>query len=95
MVLSACESGLAQIAGGDEQFGLVRGFLYTGAPALAVSLWPVKDNPTSLMMTAFYDNLKQGQEVGRALHQAKLRLREIFPNPYFWAAFGLQGEWQE
>ena len=48
VVLSACDTGRSSGSGGDAQFGLVRGFLYAGAPTLVVSLWPVKDEQTAL-----------------------------------------------
>ncbi len=92
VVLLACESGLAGQGGGDEQFGLVRGFLYAGAPALAVSLWPVKDAQTAQRMVAFYDALYRGLGVGAALREAQLEVRVHHPNPYYWAAFTVIGD---
>ena len=43
VTLSACETGRANVAAGDELIGLGRGFLYAGAGALMVSLWRVAD----------------------------------------------------
>ncbi|HWE60230.1 MAG TPA: CHAT domain-containing protein [Chloroflexota bacterium] len=54
VVLSACDTGQAQVLRGDELMGLARAFLYAGAAAVVVSLWPVDDLATALLMDAFY-----------------------------------------
>jgi CHAT domain-containing protein len=41
VTLRACSSGRAQVRLGDELMGLVRSFLYAGAPSLLLSLWDV------------------------------------------------------
>lgn len=90
-VLSACESGLGASSGG-EVLGLVRGFLHAGAPALVVSLWPVQDEQTALLMTSFYIGLRDGLSVGDAMRAAQLDLRERHDNPYHWGAFTVTGD---
>ena len=92
VVLSACESALSGQGVGDEQFGLARGFLHAGAPALVASLWPVKDDQTTLLVRAFYKRLYGGESVGRALRGAQLEVRRSHPNPYYWAAFTVIGD---
>ena len=92
VVLSACDTGRSSGSGGDEQFGLVRGFLYAGAPALVVSLWPVKDEQTALFMTSFYEYLQEDLGVAAALRRAQLALRRLLPDPYYWAAFTVIGD---
>ncbi len=92
VVLSACETGLAKQAGGDELMGLTRGFLYAGAPCLIASLWPVRDDVTAQFMTTFYTHLRLGQPIATALRAAQLAVRAVFPNPYFWAAFVAMGD---
>jgi len=92
VVLSACETGLAKQANGDELLGLARGFLYAGAPCLVASLWPVKDDTTARFMTNFYARLHQASSVASALREAQLELRQQHPNPYYWAAFTLTGD---
>ncbi|MER3481895.1 MAG: hypothetical protein C4332_00705 [Meiothermus sp.] len=92
VVLSACETGLSQQAGGDELLGLARGFLYAGTPCLVASLWPVKDDTTAQLMAEFYRALQTGLPVGVALRKAQQTLREIHPNPYYWSAFSITGD---
>lgn len=92
VVLSACETGLAKQASGDELMGLARGFLYAGAPCMVASLWPIKDDSTAKFMTAFYANLRSGIPVAKAIREAQVNLRIHHPNPYYWAAFTVIGD---
>jgi tetratricopeptide (TPR) repeat protein len=58
-VLSACQSGVSRVVRGDEPLGLIRAFLGAGARAVVVSLWPVEDLPTFVLMQRFYHELQQ------------------------------------
>jgi CHAT domain-containing protein len=53
-VLSGCETalGLRTI---DGTWGLAQTFLQAGARSVVVSLWPVDDEATALLMTKFYE----------------------------------------
>jgi CHAT domain-containing protein len=93
VVLSACESGLGQIYTGNELLGLTRSFLYAGAPAVVSSLWKVDDRSTAFLMQAFYQNLRTMNKA-EALRQAKLATMKEFPEPFYWAAFCLQGDYR-
>jgi len=93
VVLSACDTGLAGEAGGDEQVGLVRAFLLAGAARVLASLWPVDDAITAALMAAFYAALLQGQAPAAALQQAQQQLMQQHPHPAFWAGFVLHGAW--
>jgi CHAT domain-containing protein len=75
VVLSACETGLGNVAGGEGVLGLQRGFHVAGARTVVTSLWKVDDAATSLLMQAFYDNLwnKKLPKL-EALRQAQLGL---------------------
>ena len=94
VTLSACDTGLARISGGDELLGLVRGFFVAGSPSLVTALWPIDDKSTSLLMHRFYENLmKKNMNKAEALRDAKLHLLNAgYENPYYWAAFILQGD---
>src|SRR5207302_8366193 len=60
VTLSGCGTGMSKIVGGDEMVGLVRGFLYSGARSLVVSLWDVHDRTTADLMRTFYSRLAAG-----------------------------------
>ncbi|MBO7651432.1 MAG: CHAT domain-containing protein, partial [Bacteroidales bacterium] len=88
VVLSACQTALGEITG-EGVFGLQRGFKKAGARTIIMSLWPVDDNATLLMMTEFYTNLTNGMTKREAFlaAQNKVKTTEGFGNPRFWAAF--------
>ena len=78
-------------------FRSTRGFMYAGAPRVVVSLWNVSDQATADLMKQFYEAmLKQGMRPAAALRAAQVALwkQQKWHAPYYWAAFGLQGEWR-
>jgi CHAT domain-containing protein len=89
--LSACETGVNEVAPGDELIGLARGFFSAGAPTLLLSLWTVDDEATAELMTSFYRYLLAGQNPAGALRAAQLRLLEKQPHPFFWSPFMIAG----
>ena len=99
VTLSGCETGLALSGGGDEQLGLGRAFLASGASSLVMSLWPVEDNATNELMQRFYQRLLSGDSRVQAIRAAQCSFLSQDPAnqanyryPYFWAAFRLVGE---
>jgi len=91
VTLSACETGMNEVCPGDELFGLMRGFLYAGAPSLIVSLWMVNDRSTAEFMRWLYTGLSEGLSKRAALRRAQLRVRQQYQHPYYWAPFILMG----
>lgn len=91
VTLSACQTGVNALLPGDELHGLMRGFLYAGAPALAVSLWKVADRSTAELMTHMYLNIRAGQPKRTALRNAQLAIKRSYDHPYYWAPFVLMG----
>jgi CHAT domain-containing protein len=92
VTLSACNTGLNELSSGDELSGLMRGFLYAGAPSLMVSLWAVNDSSTSEMMQNFYQHLSAGVPKRAALRRTQLEALERYGHPYYWAPFILMGK---
>jgi CHAT domain-containing protein len=77
-VLSACETGLGEVAGGEGVFGLQRAFHLAGAHTTVGSLWKVDDEVTRQLMTAFYNNMWQkGMGKLEALRQAQLSILKV------------------
>jgi CHAT domain-containing protein len=54
VTLSACETGLGQLQGGEGLVSFSRGFFFAGAKFIVVSLWKVGDESTAEVMTKFY-----------------------------------------
>lgn len=96
VVLSACETGLSKIYGGDDLVGLSRGFIYAGTPSLMATIWEVDDRSTSILMKEFYENWhKKGMTKPEALRQAQLTLKDMpeYRHPFYWAPFIVIGDW--
>jgi len=98
VVLSACESGLGDVAYGEGVSGLRRAFLYAGARTLVTSLFKVPDKETSELMRNYNGGLKAGKSKLDALRDAQLamikRRREAHgaAHPFYWASFVLVGD---
>lgn len=96
VVLSACKTGLATDVKGEGLVGLTRGFMYAGSPRVVVSLWSVSDISASELMKRFYKEiLTNNKRPAEALYlaQRSMSCDKEFNDPYYWAAFVFQGEW--
>jgi CHAT domain-containing protein len=91
VTLSACHTGVNKVFPGDELHGLVRGFLYAGAPSVVASLWAVSDHSTSEFMREMYSHIRAGATKRTALRRAQLAIKDAYGHPYYWAPFVLMG----
>jgi CHAT domain-containing protein/uncharacterized protein HemY len=97
VVLSACQTGLGKEVKGEGLVGLVRGFMYAGAPRVVASQWKVDDWATAELMKEFYRSmLKDGMRPAAALRAAQVAMwkQKRWQAPYYWAGFVLHGEWR-
>ncbi|MDP1676303.1 MAG: tetratricopeptide repeat protein [Bacteroidota bacterium] len=94
VVLSACETGLGTIVKGEGILGFTRGFMYSGAQNLLVSLWQVADKSTAELMVQFYQNIFKKQSYPTALRNAKLEMikQGKYAHPVEWSPFVLTGK---
>lgn len=87
-VLSACETGKGSI-GPEGVFGLQRGFKQAGAESIMMTLWKVDDIATQMLMEEFYKKLISGVSQYDALRAAQNKVKQDYPDPYYWAGFVL------
>ncbi|MGK7925669.1 MAG: CHAT domain-containing protein, partial [Spirulina sp.] len=96
VVLSACQTGIGEEVSGEGVIGLTRGFMYAGARRVTVSLWNISDIATANLMSQYYKNMiDKEMKPSAALREAQLQMWRQGEYPYRWAAFTIQGDWQE
>ncbi len=98
VVLSACNTGLGKEVKGEGLIALTRGFMYAGAGGVVASLWKVDDDATAELMTHFYEGMfKRELTPAAALRDAQIAMwqQKRWHSPYYWAAFVLQGQYDQ
>ena len=100
-VLSACDTGVGEIAAGEGVFGLRRAFQIAGARSVIMSLWSVEDLSTRAWMRALYEGrFDRNLPTADAAHEASLsvlrdrRGKGLSTHPFYWAAFVAAGDWR-
>ncbi|MBW1899469.1 MAG: CHAT domain-containing protein [Deltaproteobacteria bacterium] len=93
VVLSACQTGLGKVTGGDDVIGLNRAFFYAGTHTVVSSLWRVSDVSTALLVKEFYRKYKTGNKAD-SLKYAILHVKNRYPHPGYWGAFTLVGDYE-
>ncbi|MCH2045697.1 MAG: CHAT domain-containing protein [Saprospiraceae bacterium] len=98
VVLSACETGFGRYDRGEGVISIGRGFMYSGIPSLVMTLWPINDQASAIMMSSFYEGLTQGKRKDEAMRTAKLdyleQMTDTGAHPFFWAGFITLGDEQ-
>jgi hypothetical protein len=79
VTLSACDTGSGEARAGEGVMGLRRGFMQAGAQNLLMTLWPISDEVTVQIMSAFYhaahDTGKAPEALADAQRNRLLKLR--------------------
>jgi len=94
LVLSAC-----QTAAGDDRaaLGLAGVAIKAGARSALASLWFVNDQSTSLLITTFYNQLREFPSISkaRALQAAQIKLLNDrrYRHPCYWSPYLIIGNW--
>jgi len=90
VVLSACETGLAEPRIGEGMVGLVRAFMVAGAGKVGVSLWKIDDASARLFMESLYKKTLGGKKnIREAYKEVKgaFKKNKKFSSPVHWAGF--------
>jgi len=94
MVLSACETGLGEVVGGEGVMGLPYAFYVAGNKNTVLTLWSISDKVTAEFITSFFRKLKAGVGQIKALTATKrefIKRGGEYSKPKYWAAFVLYG----
>jgi CHAT domain-containing protein/tetratricopeptide (TPR) repeat protein len=97
VTLSGCRTALGRQIRGEGLVGLTRAFFYAGARRVLASLWRVDDAATAELMKRLYEGMLGQKRLApaAALREAQLWMMKQprWRDPYYWAGFVLQGEW--
>ena len=91
VILSACETGLGEVAIGEGVYGLQRAFLVAGSDALIMSLFKVNDEASQKLMRKFYELWFETRNRRQSFRQAQQYIKEEYKHPSYWGAFNMIG----
>ncbi len=101
VVLSACDTGIGEVAVGEGVLGLRRAFRIAGARTLIMSLWSVDDDATRRWMRVLYESrLVRRLDTAASTREAELtmlrerRAAHESTHPFYWASFVAVGDWR-
>ena len=92
--LSACDTGASRSKYSPPFSGLASAFIAAGSEKVVVSLWPIEDKATRLLMELFVKMRGKNDDWLTAKRSAINEFRKIYPEytaPYFWSAFPIFG----
>lgn len=91
VVLSACETGFGRLERGESVASIGRAFMHAGTKSVLMTLWPINDQTSAILMNFFYEKLALGISKNLALGDAKKIYIEhastLTAHPFFWASF--------
>jgi CHAT domain-containing protein len=96
VTLSACQTANGEPMPGEGLVGLSYSFFLAGARRVVGSMWDVDDAATRSLMREFYAALLKGHDSpAEALRAAQRKIASTpgWSNPYYWAGFTIEGEW--
>lgn len=86
-ILSACETGRGEVTA-EGVFGLQRALKQAGVQTIVMSLWPVNDSATQLLMQHFYTNwIKRDMNKREAFRLAQKSVKMKYQASEYWAGF--------
>jgi CHAT domain-containing protein len=88
-VLSACETGLGDVAAGEGVYGLQRAFLTAGVKYVIISLFKVDDAVTQYFMNKMDEKFIETNNIRVAMDFAKKETQRLYPEPIYWGSFVL------
>ena len=96
VVLSACETGLGELAAGEGLYGLRRALVLAGSQSQVISLWKVDDTATQEWMVEYYNRLLADVPRDQAMRETQraFLVHPDYSHPYYWAAFIGSGDWR-
>lgn len=96
VVLSGCNTGFGVLRKSEGLISIARSFFYTGVRTVMYTLWPVADESGALIISNFYKELQQRQQLDDALRMSKLHFLEkadpVKAHPYYWAGYVIVGK---
>ena len=91
IVLSSCQSGAGQVLRGEGMMSLAHAFFQAGTKSIVASLWNIADKQAPIVVTNFFENLKNGATKPEALRQSKINYYQnavgLNAHPFFWSGF--------
>jgi CHAT domain-containing protein len=96
VILSACETAIGRVSGGEGMIGLTWALFIAGAPTTVASQWQVDSESTTKLMIEFHHNLTDIRDALNSSMTAAVALRRSAlqllrspstAHPFYWAGF--------